>query len=62
MIDLATKDLGLALDLGQQLGLNLVTGRSAKETYAAAQEQGHGRSDWTAIYAVARDRLKHRKK
>ncbi|MEA2935034.1 MAG: 4-hydroxybutyrate dehydrogenase / sulfolactaldehyde 3-reductase [Variibacter sp.] len=61
MIDLAAKDLGLALELGEQLGLDLATGRGAQGKYAEAREHGHGRSDWTALYAHARDRIKARK-
>lgn len=57
MIDLAAKDLGLALELGSQVGLDLATGRAAQSTYADAQRQGQGRSDWTALYACTRVRL-----
>lgn len=61
MVDLAYKDLGLALDLGQSLGLSLRTGESAKAAYEAAREAGHGRNDWSALYAYARDRMKARR-
>src|ERR671938_120561 len=54
MIDLALKDLGLALDLGRSLGLPLETGQTAEKAYRAAREAGHGRDDWTALYAHAR--------
>jgi 4-hydroxybutyrate dehydrogenase/sulfolactaldehyde 3-reductase len=58
MIDLALKDLGLALDLGHSLGLPLETGAVAKKAYVAAQEAGRGRNDWTALYAHARDEMR----
>jgi 4-hydroxybutyrate dehydrogenase/sulfolactaldehyde 3-reductase len=54
MIDLAQKDLGLALDLAADLGVPVATGRAAREAYSRAQAQGRGRQDWTAIYAMAR--------
>jgi 4-hydroxybutyrate dehydrogenase / sulfolactaldehyde 3-reductase len=54
MIDLAHKDLGLALDLAAELGVPVATGRAAREAYTRAQAQGRGRQDWTAIYAMAR--------
>jgi 4-hydroxybutyrate dehydrogenase/sulfolactaldehyde 3-reductase len=54
MIDLAHKDLGLALDLAASLGVAVATGEAAREAYARAQAQGRGRQDWTAIYAMAR--------
>jgi 4-hydroxybutyrate dehydrogenase / sulfolactaldehyde 3-reductase len=54
MIDLAIKDLGLALDLGRNLGLTLETGQVAARAYEAARAEGHGRHDWTALYAHVR--------
>jgi 4-hydroxybutyrate dehydrogenase/sulfolactaldehyde 3-reductase len=54
MIDLAHKDLGLALDLAMSLGVAAPTGQAAREAYAQAREQGGGQQDWTAIYAMAR--------
>ncbi|MGE0751595.1 MAG: sulfolactaldehyde 3-reductase [Variibacter sp.] len=58
MIDLAIKDLGLALELGESLDLPLDTGRAAANTYKSARDAGHGRHDWTAIYAHARERAR----
>jgi 4-hydroxybutyrate dehydrogenase / sulfolactaldehyde 3-reductase len=54
MIDLADKDLGLALDLAASLTLPVPTGAAAKTVYEQAKEQGRGREDWTAIYAMLR--------
>jgi 4-hydroxybutyrate dehydrogenase/sulfolactaldehyde 3-reductase len=55
MIDLALKDLRLALELGQSLGLPLETGQTAEAAYDAAARAGHGRHDWTALYAHVRE-------
>ncbi len=54
MIDLAHKDLGLALDLARSLGLAIPTGAAALDAYADARAQGRGRQDWTAIYDMLR--------
>lgn len=54
MIDLAAKDLNLALDLAEALGVPLNTGAAAREAYRAAQAAGRGRQDWTAVYDVQR--------
>lgn len=52
-IDHAYKDLGLALELGRELGLSLATGAAALPAYEHARADGRGRQDWTAIYAAA---------
>jgi 4-hydroxybutyrate dehydrogenase / sulfolactaldehyde 3-reductase len=57
MVDLALKDLRLAIELGQSLGLAVETGRTAERAYAAAAQAGHGRHDWTALYAHAREKI-----
>jgi 4-hydroxybutyrate dehydrogenase/sulfolactaldehyde 3-reductase len=62
MIDLALKDLRLALDLGHAVGLGLDTGRTAEKAYVEATEAGHGRHDWTALYAHVRDEMRSRRK
>jgi 4-hydroxybutyrate dehydrogenase/sulfolactaldehyde 3-reductase len=54
MIDLARKDLGLAMELGRELGIALPTGEAAANAYDRAQADGRGREDWTAIYLSAR--------
>jgi 4-hydroxybutyrate dehydrogenase / sulfolactaldehyde 3-reductase len=56
MVDLAHKDVGLALDLASQLGVAVPTALAAREAYELARREGHGRHDWTAVYAVLRDR------
>lgn len=56
MIDLAQKDMGLALDLAASLDVSVETGAAARNAYGRAQEDGRGREDWTAVYASARRR------
>jgi 4-hydroxybutyrate dehydrogenase/sulfolactaldehyde 3-reductase len=50
MIDLAKKDLDIALALSQQLGVSLSMPMQAESIYADAQQVGRGSQDWTAIY------------
>jgi 4-hydroxybutyrate dehydrogenase/sulfolactaldehyde 3-reductase len=47
MLDLATKDLGLAVDLAGALKVPLATGAVSRQLYQVAQAKGHGRDDWT---------------
>ena len=47
MLDLAAKDLGLALQAGGAAQVPLSTGAAARQVYAIAQAQKHGREDWT---------------
>ena len=47
MLDLATKDLGLAVDLAANLKVPLATGAVGRQLYQVAQARGHGRDDWT---------------
>lgn len=55
MIDLAYKDLGLALDLAKQVGVDVATAQAARPVYDRARKKGHGREDWSAMYAFLRD-------
>src|SRR5918995_680119 len=43
MVDLALKDLRLAIELGKGLGIDLDTGRTAERVYGAASKAGHGK-------------------
>jgi 4-hydroxybutyrate dehydrogenase/sulfolactaldehyde 3-reductase len=52
MIDLANKDLGIALDLAGSVPLPLMVGAAARQMYSMARAQGRGRQDWTALYAM----------
>lgn len=56
LIELAQKDLGLALDLASSLGVPVETGAAARGAYEHARQCGCGRQDWTAVYACARRR------
>jgi 4-hydroxybutyrate dehydrogenase / sulfolactaldehyde 3-reductase len=58
MVDLAHKDLGLALDLAEDIGAPVATGSAARDAYDRAREQGKGREDWTTVYPVLRDGAK----
>lgn len=55
-IDLAHKDLLLALEMAGPLQVDLATGKAALSRYDAARDAGRGRQDWTALYADARSR------
>lgn len=55
MLDLASKDLGLALESAAALKVPLATGAAARQIYAMAQSAGRGREDWTtAIFRTLR--------
>ena len=56
MIDLAKKDLGIAIKLSEQIGVPLVLAREAESVYSDAQAEGRGAEDWTAVYAMLRDK------
>src|SRR5207247_9998401 len=43
MVDLAHKDLGLALDLAAQLRLAAPTAMAARQAYVDSRNEGHGR-------------------
>ncbi len=52
MIDLANKDVGVALDLASAVNVTLNAGAAARQIYTIARGQGRGREDWTAVYPV----------
>ena len=52
MVDLARKDLLIALELAARVGATTTTGAAAKPIYDLAQAQGRGRDDWTALLEV----------
>jgi 4-hydroxybutyrate dehydrogenase/sulfolactaldehyde 3-reductase len=54
MVDLAQKDMGLALDFAAALKTPIPMGAAARQVYASAQVQGRGRDDWTAILETVR--------
>ena len=50
MIDLAHKDLGLALETAAALRAPAFLGAAARQAYSIAQSNGQGRKDWTSVY------------
>ncbi len=56
MVDLARKDLGLALQMSADHSSPSVMGACALPVYDHAHHQGMGRLDWTAIYSMMRSR------
>ena len=48
-LDLACKDLGLALDLGREIGVPLLVTGVARQVYELARARGMGRLDQTAV-------------
>ena len=51
-VDLAHKDLGLALTLARENGVPLMVGGLARELYQLARAQGKGDQDWGAYTTV----------
>ena len=49
MVDLMVKDLGLAMAIAQDSGVDNRMGQLAKELYTAHQEAGHGQRDFSGI-------------
>lgn len=54
MIDLAHKDLGIALDVANQLHVAMPMGAASREVYSQARASGRGRQDWSAILEQVR--------
>ena len=54
MIDLAHKDLLLALEMAARSGSPTTTGAAARPVYEIAQAHGRGRDDWTAMLEIVR--------
>jgi 4-hydroxybutyrate dehydrogenase/sulfolactaldehyde 3-reductase len=55
MLDLAHKDLGLALDLANDLRVPMPLGAAAREVYSVARGHDRGAQDWTALYETVRE-------
>lgn len=53
-VDLAHKDMTLALDMAADIHAPLAIGAAAREVYSATRAAGHGRDDFTAVYLVLR--------
>ena len=56
MIDLADKDLGIALELAAKVNAPSELGAAAKSTYKTAKAEGRGKQDWTAIFSSLQNR------
>jgi 4-hydroxybutyrate dehydrogenase/sulfolactaldehyde 3-reductase len=54
-LELAHKDLGLALDVANRLHVTLPMGAAARESYNQACARGRGGQDWTALLAHLRE-------
>lgn len=54
MVDLALKDLRIAVDVAHQTGAPLNMGVAAETYYASASENGRGRQDWSALLSQVR--------
>jgi len=55
MVDLAHKDMGLALAMAGELDAPAWLGAVAHQTYGLARRHGRGAEDWTAVYAALRE-------
>ena len=49
-LDLVAKDLGFALDLAEEHGLEAPVAEAALDAYRAAQREGRGALDYSAVY------------
>lgn len=54
MVDLALKDLRIAVDVAHQTGAPLNMGIAAETYYSSASENGRGRQDWSALLSQVR--------
>ncbi|MBY6198191.1 sulfolactaldehyde 3-reductase [Vibrio hangzhouensis] len=54
MVDLAHKDLGIALDLANQVNVPMPCGAASRELYSITRAAGRGRQDWTAVFEQLR--------
>jgi len=57
MLDLARKDLRIALSVAEDINVPLTLPTTADGMYAGAQEDGRGEQDWTALYAMQREKF-----
>jgi 3-hydroxyisobutyrate dehydrogenase len=53
-LDLIAKDLALALELANEHGLEAAVAEAALDAYRAAQRDGHGALDYSAVYLTRR--------
>jgi len=50
MVDLAHKDLDIALDLANQANVDMPCGAGSKKLYENAHDAGRGRQDWSSVF------------
>ena len=55
MIDLAHKDMGLALEMASILKSPTPLGAVAKQFYTVAQNEGRGRQDWSSMFLTIKE-------
>ncbi|MEM1113504.1 MAG: 3-hydroxyisobutyrate dehydrogenase [Pseudomonadota bacterium] len=55
MVDLMVKDLGLALDIAEDCGVNNRLGQLAGELYRAHQAAGNGQRDFSSVLELLKD-------
>ncbi|MFC6672644.1 NAD-binding protein [Marinobacterium aestuariivivens] len=51
-VELAHKDLLISLDLAESLDVKMEMGLAASAVYKEAKDNGRGKQDWTALYAM----------
>ena len=54
-VDLAHKDIGLALQLAARTNAPIFMGAAAAQAYSIVRSRGRGRQDYTAVYPVLRE-------
>ena len=54
MLDLAKKDLDIALEYSKDLNVPLTLATESEVIYREAQQKGHGAEDWTAVFEMLR--------
>ena len=56
MVELALKDLGIAVNLGDKVNVPLELGKASVNTYESAIEEGRGKQDWTSVFLNLQNR------
>lgn len=55
MVDLMVKDLGLAMEIAEQSGVDNAMGQLARKLYEAHQQNGNGQRDFSGILTALQD-------
>jgi 4-hydroxybutyrate dehydrogenase/sulfolactaldehyde 3-reductase len=56
MVELALKDLRIAVNLGDKVNVPLELGKASFSTYESAIEEGRGKQDWTSVFLNLQNR------